>query len=448
MRKVLVITYYWPPSGGSGVQRWLKFAKYLPACGWEPVIYTPENPELSSTDDSLSEDIAPGLQVIRRRIIEPYRYYKLLTGKREIKANFLSSSEGGGGFSAYIRGNFFIPDPRCLWIRPSVRYLKKWLRENSVDAIISSGPPHSMHLIARNLHRVTGIPWIADFRDPWTGLFYFKHLRLNKCSLRRHKKLELSVVSEADRVVVVSSEMKRDFEAILSGGTGCANPESSKIRIITNGYDPDDFSEEKKPELAALVKETCRQTEGKFVVVHTGLLPDNANPDLFWKSLGDANLGDRLYIATMGQTDAQARDCIARAGLSENLHDFGYVPHLTSVAWQKRANLLLLPLRKEKEAAAILTGKLFEYMASFGGGRISKRILAVGPVNSDLGNVLRETGCGEIFEYTDQAGIAKSIFDAYKDFKTDRHAAVPDVDRYSRVSLSARMADLLDEMLS
>lgn len=447
MKKALIITYYWPPSGGSGVQRWLKFAKYLPQYGWEPIIYTPENPELSSSDNSLFEDIAPELQVIKRKITEPYSYYKLLTGKKEIKANLLSSPKQGGGFSAYIRGNFFIPDPRCWWVRPSVRFLKKWLKENPVDAIISTGPPHSMHLIARELHKATQIPWVADFRDPWTGLFYFKHLRLNKHSLRKHKRLEFSVVNEADRVVVVSPQMKQDFASILQNGR-IGSIDDSKIRIITNGFDPDDFSKEKKQELSCLVEDVKKLTEGKFVVVHTGLLPDNANPELFWKALGKSGIGDKLFIATMGQTDGGARKCVEEEGMSDNFHDFGYVSHMTSIAWQKRANLLLLPLRKEKEATAILTGKFFEYIASFNETGISKRIIAVGPVRSDLGDALRETCCGDIFEYADESGMAKAITEAYNDFRTGRYAGMPDADKYSRVNLTALMANLLDEMIS
>lgn len=454
MKKVLVITYYWPPSGGSGVQRWLKFAKYLPQYGWEPVIYTPENPELNSVDESLLGDVSPELQVIRRKISEPYKYYKILSGKRKdekIKANVLSSSGESGGLSAYIRGNFFIPDPRCWWIGPSVRHLKRLLRENPVDAIVSTGPPHSMHLIARDLHRATRIPWIADFRDPWTGLFYFKHLRLNRWSVRRHKRMELSVLREADRVVVVSPAMKDDFDALLYGKGGGLQPLESKVRIVTNGYDPDDFSVGRNPELARISEDIRRRTEGKFVVCHTGLLTDSANPELFWDALGKVRrteMADDLYIAAMGQTDCGAIGCISEAGLSDSFHDFGYVPHLLSTAWQKRANLLLLPLRKEKEAVAILTGKFFEYVASFGESAVPKRILAAGPVESNLGDALRETGCGTIAEYSDAGGFARAISDAYNDFKKGKISIAAGAEKYSRVTLSSRMAELLDDITS
>ncbi|MBQ3521911.1 MAG: glycosyl transferase family 1, partial [Bacteroidales bacterium] len=203
MKKVLIITYYWPPSGGSGVQRWLKFAKYLPQYGWEPVVYTPENPEANSIDEALLKDVGPQTTVIKRKIVEPYGFYKALSGKKgsQIKANLVSSSNNKKSFvqrlSLFIRGNLFIPDPRILWVAPSVRFLKKYLKENPVDAIVSTGPPHSMHLIAKKLSKSTDIPWLADFRDPWTGIFYFKHLGLSKFAYRRHRKLEQSVLNNA-----------------------------------------------------------------------------------------------------------------------------------------------------------------------------------------------------------------------------------------------------------
>ena len=186
MKRVLVITYYWPPVGGSGVQRWVKFAKYLPTEGWQPVIYTPKNPDLASIDESLLEDIPAEAEILKKNICEPYSIYRKLTGsKGQIKVEANPGNGGKGSFmkkiSLWIRGNFFMPDPRCLWIRPSVRFLKKYLKEHPVDVIVSTGPPQSMHLIARKVSLATGIPWVADFRDPWTKIFYFKHLRLSNC---------------------------------------------------------------------------------------------------------------------------------------------------------------------------------------------------------------------------------------------------------------------------
>ena len=452
MKRVLIITYYWPPAGGSGVQRWLKFSKYLPENGWKPVIYTPLNPDNNSTDESLVADILPGTEVVKRKIWEPYGFYKALTGKKEIKANTISDSSDNRSFtkrlSLWIRGSFFIPDPRCFWIRPSIRFLCRYLKEHPVDAIISTGPPHSMHLIAKGVSRRTGLPWIADFRDPWTEIFYFKHLNLGKCALNKHKRLEQSVLDEAKKVVVVSSKMQNDFK----------HRTSTPVEIITNGFDPADF-EKVVPAKEGLTVEN----EQPFVLTHTGIFVDNGNPNELWnvlkeKAATDKEFARRLRIRLIGKVDDSVIKSIADAGLAANMLNMGYMPHLETIAWQKSAVVLLLPLRKEPEAAAILTGKFFEYIAS------GRKILAFGPVNGDLGRALAETGSGMIVDFEDSAGIKSAIDVLYEEFLKDsakeslnggggnddmernKAAVAAAVQKYSRRSLAADYARLLDSV--
>lgn len=434
MKRVLVITYYWPPSGGSGVQRWLKTSKYLPQSGWEPVIYTPKNPDVNSVDESLLKDVSPELKVIKRKIREPYAAYKFLTGKKKgehLQANIVSSEKKGfvQKLSAHIRANWFIPDPRCWWIGPSVKYLSKLIEGGErFDAVISTGPPHSMHLIAREIHKVFNIPWIADFRDPWTRIFYFKHLGLSAKSLRKHKELERSVIAEADRVTVVSSQMKTEFSQ------GEFETFKDKVEIIPNGYDPEDFdSVEKAPD-----------AEGKFVIAHTGLMPESANPDKLWKVLGDMaksdkDLKEKLMVVTMGQTDGSVKKDIAENGLSNNFKDLGYVPHAQSVAWQKRADILLLPLRKEEESKAILTGKFFEYLAS------GNNILAFGPTDGDLARSLKETGSGIICEFDDENSIKEAFVKLQKP-NSPTQEQIENRQKYSRKAGAESFAKLLDQI--
>jgi len=434
LKRVLVITYYWPPSGGSGVQRWLKTSKYLPQSGWEPVIYTPENPDVNSVDESLLKDVSADLRVIKRKIREPYAAYKFLTGKKKgehLQANIVSSEKKGfvQKLSAHIRANWFIPDPRCWWIGPSVKYLSKLIEGGErFDAVISTGPPHSMHLIAREIHKVFNIPWIADFRDPWTRIFYFKHLGLSAKSLRKHKELERSVIAEADRVTVVSSQMKTEFSQ------GEFETFKDKVEIIPNGYDPEDFdSVEKAPD-----------AEGKFVVAHTGLMPESANPDKLWKVLGDMaksdkDLKEKLMVVTMGQTDGSVKKDIAENGLSDNFKDLGYVPHAQSVAWQKRADILLLPLRKEEESKAILTGKFFEYLAS------GNNILAFGPTDGDLARSLKETGSGIICEFDDENSIKEAFVKLQKP-NSPTQEQIENRQKYSRKAGAESFAKLLDQI--
>ena len=386
---------------------------------------------MNSVDESLLKDVSADLKVIKRKIREPYAAYKFLTGKKKgehLQANIVSSEKKGfvQKLSAHIRANWFIPDPRCWWIGPSVKYLSKLIEGGErFDAVISTGPPHSMHLIAREIHKVFNIPWIADFRDPWTRIFYFKHLGLSAKSLRKHKGLERSVIAEADRVTVVSSQMKTEFSQ------GDFETFRDKVEIIPNGYDPEDFdSVEKAPD-----------AEGKFVIAHTGLMPESANPDKLWKVLGDMaksdkDLKEKLMVVTMGQTDGSVKKDIAENGLSDNFKDLGYVPHAQSVAWQKRADILLLPLRKEEESKAILTGKFFEYLAS------GNNILAFGPTDGDLARSLKETGSGIICEFDDENSIKEAFVKLQKP-NSPTQEQIENRQKYSRKAGAESFAKLL-----
>ncbi|HKI88004.1 MAG TPA: hypothetical protein VKA38_03185, partial [Draconibacterium sp.] len=176
MKRVLIITYYWPPSGGGGVQRWLKFVKYLPSNGWKPVVAVPENPEYPVIDLSLQEDVPKEAEIIKLPIWEPYGIFKKITGRKKeerVNTGLLFDEKKQTSIekiSLAIRGNFLIPDPRIFWVKPSIKRLKKLIPELNVEAIITTGPPHSVHLIGYRLNKIFGIPWIADLRDPWSNL--------------------------------------------------------------------------------------------------------------------------------------------------------------------------------------------------------------------------------------------------------------------------------------
>lgn len=444
MKRALIITYYWPPSGGSGVQRWLKFAKYLPKYGWEPVIYTPLNPEANTEDTALLRDIAPQTEVIKRKIWEPYSFYKSLLGRgksssdggKHIKANIIGSDNKGFAhkLSLFVRGNFFIPDPRCFWIRPSIKYLTKYLKEHPVDVIVSTGPPHSMHLIAKGVAKATGIKWVADFRDPWTEIFYFKHLDLSRWAYRRHRKLEQSVLDSANVVTVVSRKMQEDFMARTS----------TPVKIITNGFDYQDFKDKFGDRVTG-------KSVTEFSLVHTGILVDNGNPHHLWEVLGEKAAREPqfkkdLQIRLMGQVDASALQGIKEAGLQDNLVNMGYQPHNEVVQWQKRAQVLLLPLRKEPEAAAILTGKFFEYLAS------GREILAFGPTDGDLAKALQETSSGTIVDFYDKEATVREIDRLYNKFlkegpgekSAEEKPLSNEVMRYSREYLTGEMVKLFE----
>jgi hypothetical protein len=371
------------------VQRWVKFAKYLPAQGWQPVVYTPLNPERLAEDSSLMGDIPACAEVIRTPIREPYALYRRFFGggasadKREV--NPVSRSRGGWKkkLSLFLRGNLFVPDPRAGWVRPSVRFLLKYLEEHPVDAIVTTGPPQSMHLIGRDLCRAlrrTGRPcppWYADFRDPWTKMFYFKHLALLPWNRRRHERMEQSVLDEATRVISVSPPVRDDFQAATR----------TPVELITNGFDPADF-----PALAPGASQEF------FTLVHTGLFAADGNPLNLWSVLSrmcseDARFRECLRIRLAGKVDGEIVAAILAAGLGDQLENLGYMPHSAVTTEQQSAAVLLLPLRREPEYAAVLPGKIFEYLAA------RRPVLGIGQPDGAAAKVLRDAGAGEMYDW-------------------------------------------------
>ena len=428
MKRVLIITYYWPPSGGSGVQRWVKFSKYLPSQGWQPVIYTPENPDMPSIDQSLYSDIPGEAEIIKRPITEIYSIYRRISGNKgggEVNPINSQKKTLKQKLMLAIRGNLFIPDPRISWLRPSVRFLKKYLREHPVDVIVSTGPPHSMHLIAREVSKATGIPWVADFRDPWTRMFYFKHLALSDWARKKHEKLEKMVLDDASAVVAVSPLVQEEFKTM----TG------NRIELVTNGYDPEDFGQVVEP-------------DGHFNIVHTGLFASDGNPETLWKVLSDlcredARFADQLRIRLVGKNDTMILDSIHAAGLERNLVDLGYRDHTVAVREQMGSTMLILPLRKEPEYRATLPGKLFEYLGS------QRPVLGIGQTDGAMARILADTGAGETFEWDDEAGIRTYGLKRWEKFLAGDDDSVPDnnIEQYSRKATARKMAALLESLI-
>ena len=436
MKRVLIISYYWPPTGGSGVQRWVKFAKYLPALGWQPVIYTPENPEQLAVDASLEAEVPTEAEIIRRRIVEPYEMYKKLLrksghSKEAVEVNPVNAQNKSflQKVAMWIRGNFFRPDPRCLWIRPSVRFLKKYLKEHPVDLIVSTGPPQSIHMIGRKLARETGLPWIADFRDPWTKIFYFKHLSMTRATERWHHKMEKKVLDDATAVVAVSPLVQQDFQAMTQ----------TPVELITNGFDECDFHQE-----------PFKMAEGGpqqlFTITHTGLFAADGNPTVLWEVLAEKcrtceEFRKSLRINLIGKTDEQTVKAAHDAGLGDNVYDLGYQHHARAVDEQRKASLLILPLRKEPEYKAVLPGKLFEYMASY------RPILGIGQPDGAMSMILDSTKTGVVFDWEDKVAIAKYIDECWeKHLEGSLRVEGSDISQFTRRNLTRRMAQLFDKL--
>ena len=437
MKRVLIISYYWPPTGGSGVQRWVKFAKYLPSEGWQPVIYTPENPEQLAVDESLAAEVPEDAEIVKTRIIEPYELYKRVLrrsghSKEAVEVNPVNAQNKSllQKAAMWIRGNLFRPDPRCLWIGPSVRFLKKYLAEHPVDLIVSTGPPQSMHMIGLRLSRETGLPWIADFRDPWTKIFYFKHLSMTSATEKWHRKMEKKVLDEASAVVAVSPLVQQEFQKMTD----------TPVELITNGFDECDFSSEQCTEAYGGASE-------EFIITHTGLFAADGNPTALWDVLAEKCRTDEIFkkllrIKLIGKTDDQILKALTDRGLEDSMINMGYQPHSGAVEQQRQASLLILPLRKEPEYKAVLPGKLFEYLAS------QRPILGIGQPDGAMAMIVNETRTGTVIDWEDRKGLTQYIEQCWERHLEGRLSTEgADLSRFTRRSLTRRMAGLFDRVV-
>ena len=420
--KVLIITYYWPPAGGSGVQRWLKFVKYLQEFGIEPVVYTVENANYLKQDTSLLNEIPKGIEILKQPIWEPTALLFWKKSKQQTKG---ISNVSKGGFLSFIRGNFFIPDPKVFWVKPSVSYLQKYLDANDIDVIISTGPPHSVHLIAERLHQKNDVKWLADFRDPWSDLYYNKDFKQLEFAKNKNRKLEESVLKNADCIVTVSNSLKQEFAK-----------KAKKVEVITNGFD-DEF-------VAAdnIILDT------KFSISYIGLLPKQSNPKLLFKVLKalceeSLNFKKDLQLNFIGDISEEVKVAIEENKLLQNTNFVGYVSHRKAIEYQNTAQVLLLLIPNVKNNKGILTGKLFEYL------KAKRPILAIGPEKGDLATILQETNSGVIVNFDAEEKLKLEIEALYQKYKEDKLTVnFNNIEKYHRKELTKKLAFILKSLNS
>jgi len=432
-KRVLVIAYYWPPSGGGGVQRWLKFVKYLPEHGWEPVVYVPDDPYYPEHDGSLARDLRPDLEVIRRPILEPYVLFEALAGTRpRARADSVlkqprTDQNAAERLSVWVRSNFFIPDARMLWIAPSVRFLLRYLRRRPVDAIVSTGPPHSLHLIARALARRQRLPWLADFRDPWTRIEYHADLPLTPPAAALHRRLERNVLRDADVVVAVSWQWEREMQALGAAHT----------HVITNGYDEDDFAA-KAPAL-----------RGDFRLAHVGTFDRDRDHQSLWRALAGLrearpDFARDLTIELVGRIDAAVFDSLDRHGLRSQVEHEPWLPHDEAIRRMRAAQVLLLLInRVAHNAAGRVAGKLFEYLAA------ERPVLCIGPPEGDSARLVARAAAGACADFDDEQRIRELLsvwYDRYRAGTLGLDGAQRA--QFSRRALTERLASVLDDLTS
>ena len=419
-KRILIITYYWPPAGGPGVQRWLKFVKYLPDFGYKPHVYIPENPTYPIVDEKLINEVSEKAIIIKAKIKEPYRWASFLSknNTKKISSGIIPSKKKQSlieKIMLWIRGNFFIPDARVLWVKPSVTFLKEYLEQHQIDTIITSGPPHSLHLIGWQLKKEMNVNWIADFRDPWTTIGYHKELMLNQKSERKHKELEKDVLQSADKIIVTSPTTKNEFAKLT------AKP----IEVITNGYDVEKVSK-------TLLDE-------QFTIAHIGSFLSDRNPIILWKALKELAKENKEFAADfrlklIGKVSQDILDTIDEYKLTKFVDNLGYLSHDEAVLHQRKSQLLLLIEIDSEETRCIIPGKLFEYMVS------DRPIVAIGPKASDFETILNETNTGQFFTYDKKAKLKEVILAHYQLYKENNLKVHPvGLQYYSRKSLTEQL---------
>ena len=423
MKKVLIITYYWPPSGGAGVQRWLKFAKYLPEFGWQPVILTvdPEYASYPQRDESLLSEVDPNCLVYTTKSFELYNFYKLISRKKEVPyGGFANESKEGllQKVSKFIRGNFLLPDPRKGWNKYALKKAEELIKLHHIDTVITTSPPHSTQLIGLKLKQKLNIRWIADLRDPWTDIYYYNQFKHTALARKIDKSYERKVVENADQLITVSEDVKRVF------AEKSRFPISEKTVVIPNGFDEDDF------------RLTNFPAEAKKVITYSGTISEAYRVDCLLEALHRLNddLKSQVRIRFVGKVPSSIEQKFRSTGLEIEL--VGYVDHPKSIEYLFRSDLLLLVIPEVKNNRGILTGKFFEYLAS------QKPILAIGPIDGDLAKIIRETNCGKLFDYDDSEGMLQFIQNTLA--KPISVSNPERMNRYSRKQLTHKIAELLE----
>jgi len=423
-KKTLIICYYWPPAGGPGVQRWLKFVKYLPEFGIEPIVYCPENPNYPIIDESLVMEVPENIKILKQPIKEPYGLASLFSkGKsKTISSGVIPKAKKQSLIEKtmlYVRGNYFIPDARKNWIKPSVSFLSKYINEHQIETIITTGPPHSLHLIGFQLKEALDVTWLADFRDPWTTIGYHKALKLTKSSEAKHLELEQKVLNSADEIIVTSSHTKTEFQ------TKTRQP----ISVITNGYDSHKVRVEAK--------------DKKFTLSHIGSLLSERNPIVLWDVLSEIIIENELFsnafqLNLVGVVSDDVIESIHQNGLKNYLNVVGYVSHDEALQFQMKSQLLLLIEIDSEDTKAIIPGKVFEYLVS------ETPILAIGPKDSDIEQIIKSTNTGTYFDYSQKAELKAQIMTYFEAFQNcDLKVSAVGLQPYSRKALTENLSNLI-----
>jgi hypothetical protein len=431
-KKILIISYYWPPAGGPGVQRWLKFVKYLPDFGWESTVFIPENPSYPIVDETLQKDVPKNLKMIKTKIWEPYQLAeKFGKDNKKFKAGQFDVGENQSWkakLSIFVRGNFFIPDARVFWVKPSVEFLEKYLKANHYDVLVTTGPPHSLHLIGLGLKKkFPDLKWIADFRDPWTEISYYKHLKLTKIADKKHRKLESEVFKNADVTLATSYT---DAENFRKNGANAF--------CITNGFDSE--VESQKSEVGS------KNSTNKFTLSYVGVLEQLRDPGNLWWTLYEImceneEFSNDFELKFVGKVDNKIQQSLFHIGINQNIKYLGYLPHEQALQEMQDSAVLLMTNFPQESSKGIIPGKIFEYLAT------GKTILSFGPKDADVEKILSETKAGKHFGYDEKENLKNFILESYQNWKLGTlNQNAENIEQFSRKNLTQKLVDLMNKI--
>ena len=412
LRKILIITYYWPPSGGPGVQRVLKFCKYLNETDWKPIILTVENGDFPVFDQTLEKDVV-GYEIYKSKSYSLHKIFNFFN-KNSTTPTFQLSSAKQDGFLIklfrWIRLNLVIPDGRVGWYFDSINIGKKIFRENKIDAIFSSAPPYTTHLIAKNLALLKNLPWIADFRDPWTDRFYNYENKRWWITRKLDKVLENSVINSAQKCVTVSKEISRSFKG--------------DFKVIHNGYDEEDF-----------LNVYPNKEEENVVIRYLGTMTKSQNPKNFFDVISKLNYNQIKYkVELIGNIHPDVKVYIQNQGFEKFVEFISYVDHGEAIQKMVNSHFLLLVIPNTAKNKGIVTGKLFEYIRSM------SKIIMIGPLDSDAAEIINDTSSGRCFDYDNSTDIVHYL-------ESGKYPETINFEKYSRKNLTSELVKTLEKMI-
>lgn len=430
MKKVLVITYYWPPAGGAGVQRILKFVKYFPEFGIKPYILTVDEEKASYPviDRTLNNDIPPSAVIKRTNTFEPFNLYSKLLGEKSIPTGFSNESNPGvfQKFSRFVRGNFFIPDARRGWIKFAFKEASEIIKREKIDTVITTSPPHSAQLVGLKLKKKFNLKWIADLRDPWTDIYYYNEFNHLAYAKNLDLKYEREVLENADRIITVSGVLKNLFIKKSS------SVDSSKIIVIPNGFDEDDFQ----------TTVNMESSKKEFIISYTGTLADSYKPQVFFYSLKKiTGIFPEIHfkLRFIGNPASTVIEKAKKISLSENLELISTVSHAESVKYLLKSNILFLVIPEVENDKGILTGKLFEYLAA------RKPIVCIGPQDGDAANIISECDAGKTFDRNMEKELSEYLEQMVKNWVSDEGIDISNekYKKYSRRSQTEELSEII-----